>query len=299
MNILITGGSGLIGRALCNKLKQEHKLIVLTRHPQRAKARLGQDIQLVESLNQWQDLNQFDAVINLAGEPIADKRWSQAQKDRICQSRWQITQTLTDLIKASSEPPSVFISGSAIGIYGRQDAQPIDETFTDYHDEFSHQVCQRWEDIANQVKEITRVCTLRTGIVLSHEGGALKKMLPPFKMGLGGKMASGYQYMSWIHLDDMVAAIRWLLSQDNLHGPFNLTAPHPVTNREFTRYLAMALHRPVLFPMPETVLKVIFGEMSEILIYGQNVIPSKLRESGFEFHYSELEPALADIVDKL
>ncbi len=296
MNILITGGSGLIGKALCNKLKQENNLTVLTRHPQKAKARLGQGIQLIESLNELQDLNDFDAVINLAGEPIAEQRWSQTQKQQICQSRWQITQRLVDLIKASSQPPKVLISGSAIGIYGRQDAQPIDETFTDFHNEFSHQVCQQWEAIANQVNQITRVCTLRTGIVLSPHGGALKKMLPPFKMGLGGKMASGYQYMSWIHLEDMVAAIRWLLSQDNLQGPFNLTAPHPVTNREFTRHLASALHRPVLLPMPAAILRLIFGEMSEILIYGQHVLPSKLIESGFEFLFPELEPALQDLV---
>lgn len=299
MDILITGGSGLIGKALCNKLKQDHQLTVLTRQPQRAKARLGHNVRLVESLSQWQDLNDFDAVINLAGEPIADKRWSPSQKERICQSRWQITQTLVDLIKASSNPPKVLISGSAIGIYGRQDAQPIDETFTHFHHEFSHEVCEQWEAIANQASEQTRVCTLRTGIVLSHEGGALQKMLPPFKMGLGGKMASGYQYMSWIHIDDMVAAIRWLLSQDSLHGPFNLTSPHPVTNREFTRHLAMALRRPVLFPMPSVVLKLLFGEMSEILIYGQNVLPSKLLDSGFKFHYPELKHALPEITSKL
>ena len=296
MNILITGGTGLIGQALCKALLRQHQLTVVSRDIKRASAILDPEIRIIASLNVLTELNDIDAVINLAGEPIADKRWSHQQKDLICQSRWQTTQHLVKLFNASSNPPAVFISGSAIGIYGQQNAQPISEEFTQFHPEFSHTICEQWEAIANQVEAITRVCLLRTGIVLSREGGALKKMLPAFKFGAGGRLGTGKQYMSWIHIDDMISGIIWLLTHPNLSGAFNFTAPKAVTNKEFTRHLAHTLHRPIFFPMPAPVLKLLFGEMSTLLLTGQNIVPSRLTASGFEFRYTELPAALNALV---
>ncbi|MCE2593394.1 TIGR01777 family oxidoreductase [Motilimonas cestriensis] len=298
MNILITGGTGLIGQRLCKVLNSAHQLTVLSRSKHKAHSLLGSDITIIEDLASLTNLNQFDAVINLAGEPIAEKRWTEKQKHAICQSRWTITQQLVELFKASDHAPKTFISGSAIGIYGRQNAQPITEDFDQYNQEFSHTICQQWEDIANQAQPHTRVCNLRTGIVLSQQGGALKKMLPPFKMGVGGRIGSGQQFMSWIHIDDMVNGIIWLLEHDALSGAFNFTAPKPVTNKTFSLELAATLNRPAFCPVPATVLKVLLGEMSDLLLYGQNVLPEKLSQSGYQFKHPDIKEALQDLLSK-
>lgn len=220
MRILLTGGTGLIGSALLKHWQNEHQLTVLTRT-----VRPGSSaVQYITDLAKV-DFNQLDAVINLAGEPIADKRWTDAQKDRICQSRWQLTEQLVQHITAASTPPAVLISGSAIGFYGRQGEQEISEEYQAFFPEFSHDICARWENLAWQANSPqTRVCLIRTGVVLAANGGALKKMLPPFKLGLGGKIGSGDQYMSWIHLDDMVALIDFLLHNDQISGAVNATA---------------------------------------------------------------------------
>ncbi|GMM82825.1 TIGR01777 family oxidoreductase [Pseudoalteromonas sp. MTN2-4] len=298
MKILITGATGLIGSALCKILADKHELIALTRNINKAKSTLANSIKFIGDL---EDLNfdDLDAVINLAGEPIADKRWSAQQKQRIFQSRIGITEQIVTKINASDEPPEVFISGSAIGFYGRQPAENIvTESCSSTYPEFSHQLCKQWEELALQAQSPeVRVCLLRTGIVLSKQGGALDKMLPAFKLGLGGKMASGNQMMSWIHIDDMINAIVFLLDAPNAHGAFNLTAPEPVSNTNFTHILAKALKRPALFPMPEFVLKLLFGEMSDLLIFGQNVIPVKLEQQGFKFKYNTLDTALNEILN--
>lgn len=288
--ILITGGTGLIGSALVKAWQQQHQLIILSRQ---ARPNAGTHVRFVTSLKEV-DFNQLDAVINLAGEPIADKRWSQAQKERICQSRWQITEQLSQNIMAASQPPAVFISGSAIGFYGRQGDQYIDESYSEFYPEFSHDICARWENLACQASSSqTRVCLLRTGIVLAANGGALKKMLLPFKLGLGGKIGSGNQYMSWIHLDDMVSLIDFILHHSELSGPINAVAPKPVTNAVFSQALAERFKRPALLPMPAAVVTLLFGEMSDILLYGQRVIPQKLQDAGFTFQYPQLQTALA------
>jgi uncharacterized protein (TIGR01777 family) len=296
MNYLITGGTGLIGKAvIAALLKNNETITVLTRDINKASKVLGSQVVLIDSLS-LATIEATDVIINLAGESIAAKRWSTAQKHKICHSRWDITQKLVDLIKQVKTPPSLLISGSAIGIYGRQSEAPIDENFTQYHPEFTHTICEKWERIALDAQSLeTRVVVLRTGIVLANNDGALAKMLLPFKLGLGGKMGSGKQMMSWIHIDDMVAAIMHIEQTECLKGAINLTAENAVTNEEFTTTLAKTLKRPSFFPMPSFVVKVLFGEMSDILLLGQNVVPSKLKDSGFSFSRPTLAIALASL----
>jgi uncharacterized protein (TIGR01777 family) len=298
MKILITGATGLIGSALCKLLADKHELIALTRNINKAKNTLPNSIIALDNLKEV-NFDDLDAVINLAGEPVADKRWSAQQKQKIFQSRLSITEQIITKINTSDTPPKVFISGSAIGFYGRQAAEKvITESYSSTYPEFSHQLCKQWEELALQAQSPdVRVCLLRTGIVLSKQGGALDKMLPPFKFGLGGKMASGKQMMSWIHIDDMVNAIVFLLEDEKAHGAFNLTAPEPVSNTNFTQILAKTLKRPALFPMPEFVLKLMFGEMSDLLIYGQNVVPEKLEQQGFKFKFETLDTALNEVLN--
>ncbi|RDV24274.1 TIGR01777 family protein [Alteromonas aestuariivivens] len=292
MNILMTGATGLIGRHFIARFASQYRFTVLSRNPERARQLLS-NVNTIGSLGELNDLSDFDAVINLAGEPIADKRWTSRQKQRICESRWSVTEELATAIRASEKPPSVFISGSAIGFYGRQGPAPVTESRHQVHDEFTHQVCRKWEELALTAQSAeTRVCLLRTGIVLAKDGGALEKMAVPFHFGLGGKLGSGEQVMSWIHIDDMVEAMQFLLTHPQCQGPYNLTAPHPVSNREFTKSLGSALHRPTFFTVPETVLKLALGETSELLLSGQSVLPDRLQKAGFVFRYERLPSAL-------
>ncbi|MFR8677755.1 MAG: TIGR01777 family oxidoreductase, partial [Escherichia coli] len=228
MKIVITGGTGLIGRHLIPRLLDlGHQITVVTRNPQKASSVLGPRVTLWQGLADQSNLNGVDAVINLAGEPIADKRWTHEQKERLCQSRWNITQKLVDLINASDTPPSVLISGSATGYYGDLGEVVVTEEEPP-HNEFTHKLCARWEEIACRAQsDKTRVCLLRTGVVLAPDGGILGKMLPPFRLGLGGPIGSGRQYLAWIHIDDMVNGILWLL-ENELRGPFNMVSPYPI-----------------------------------------------------------------------
>jgi uncharacterized protein (TIGR01777 family) len=297
MNILITGGSGLIGRALIQHLNTE-RIIVLTRNPEKTANILPDHIEFISTLDEI-DFNQLDVVINLAGEAIVDKRWSTSQKNTICQSRWEITQNLVEKIQAATNPPHSLISGSAIGFYGRQGALTIDESYQEIHDEFSHKVCQKWEEIAQTAgSDTTRVCIIRTGIVLAENGGALQKMLPPFKFGLGGPIGSGEQFMSWIHIDDMVAVLLAAVYQNSLTGIINATAPMPVSNQEFSETLSLVLKRPCLFRVPAFVLRVLMGESADLVLYGQNVLPRKLLNNNFTFQYPSLEVALKKLLVK-
>jgi uncharacterized protein (TIGR01777 family) len=299
MNILITGGTGLIGRALCRSLELHHSLTVLTRNLHEVSPLISPYVVLIDTLESV-DFNKIDVVINLAGEPIANKRWSKLQKSRIEQSRWVLTQELAVAIEAADTPPSLFISGSAIGYYGKQTVVNIDEDFTDFTDEFSHQLCQRWEQIAQgAASPATRVVVVRTGIVLSHLGGALAKMLPAFRLGLGGPVASGEQVMSWIHIDDMVRLIQFLISNQGLSGVINAVAPKPVSNQVFSQTLADVLGKPCVMRVPKLVLRMMLGEMSELITSGQHVIPLKLQQAGFSFKYQSLESALQDIIKSL
>lgn len=298
MNILMTGATGLIGTQLCMQLVKTHSLIVLTRDSDTARKILGDKIDYINALCET-DFNAIDCIINLAGEPIVNKRWSDKQKEVIRNSRIALTHELAAAIKACTTPPHTFISGSAIGYYGRQGAQHIDEEFKQVHQEFSHTLCNDWENAArNAETDATRVCLIRTGIVLSPHGGALTKMLPPFKLGLGGPVASGKQGMSWIHIDDMVSLIEFVMNNQHINGAINATAPSPQSNRAFSKALAQVLHRPAFFPMPAWVLNTAMGEMADLLIYGQYVVPKKIAEAGFKFSYPELLPALNALINK-
>lgn len=297
MKILITGGTGLIGKALvCELALSNNDITVLSRSPQKVYSHFCNEITCWTQLSDKQNLNEFDAIINLAGEPIADNRWTAAQKQKLINSRCDLTQKLVELIKASDSPPSVFISGSAVGFYGDQGDLQVTEQ-TPANPEFTHELCAKWESIALEAQTpLTRVCLLRTGIVLSTLGGALPKMSKPFKLGLGGKLGSGKQYMPWIHIDDMVSAIIFLLKTQDAKGAFNLTAPNPVQNKEFTRLLGKAFNRPALMTVPESVLRLVMGESATLVLGGQQAIPEKLLNAGFEFRYPHLEEALKDII---
>ncbi|MBT1452112.1 TIGR01777 family oxidoreductase [Glaciecola sp. XM2] len=289
-SVLLTGGTGLIGRHLVKKLSDKYAVTVVSRDPKRALRLLGNNVKAITQ-EDLVNIDDYQIVINLAGEPIADKRWSQTQKERICRSRWDITEQLVELINTSLAPPEVFISGSAIGIYGRQDDTPISEDFTDFHEEFSREICAKWEAIANQAQ--TRVCILRTGVVLADDGGALSKMLMPFRLGLGGPIGDGKQFMSWIHIEDMVRGIEFLIENEQCSGPFNFTSPKPASNAFFAHKLCKRLDRPCIFTTPTFAVKLLMGESSDLVIYGQKVIPMRLEAAGFHFSYPVLVDALA------
>ena len=297
MNYLITGGTGLIGKALIISLGTINNTItVLTRDIEKASSLLNKEIKFIDELL-LSNIENIDIVINLAGEPIAEKRWSQEQKYKICESRWDITEKLAHLISIANKPPSLFISGSAIGMYGRQGNKILDEGFTQYHEEFTHQVCTRWEQLALEASSTnTRVALLRTGVVLDKKSGALSKMLLPFKLGVGGKIGNGEQIMSWVHIQDMVAAILHIIDIKSLNGPINITSPNPVSNEVFSKSLATALNRPCIFNTPPFLLKLMFGEMADLLLFGQNVIPQKLITSGFRFKHADLTSAFKDLL---
>ncbi|CAG9296394.1 TIGR01777 family oxidoreductase [Celerinatantimonas diazotrophica] len=296
MRILITGGSGFIGSHLIpHLLAHGHHVQVLTRHPLRAYQKLGHQITTHQQLNDFSDFNGFDAIINLAGEPIANGRWSNKKKQRICQSRWEITEHLCDLIMASEYPPEVFLSGSAIGYYGDHGSQFIYEDTDSKADDFAYKVCSQWENIALRVSERTRVCLLRTGLVLGNNGGLIKQLIKPFKLGLGGPIGSGQHYQSWIHMHDMVHALEYLLTHKTCQGPFNLTAPMPVTNAILSQSLAKHLHRPAFCKVPEVVIKLALGELSEMVLASQRVLPQRLQQAGFTFMFKEIDGALSEL----
>jgi uncharacterized protein len=296
MHLFITGATGLIGQHLCPFLTHHHTVTVLTRNINKAEVLLGHKVTAVDAMNRV-DFNNIDVVINLAGEPIVNKRWTDKQKHIIRDSRINITTAITKAINACETPPHTFISGSAIGFYGRQGNTPIDESNNEPHDEFSHQLCKDWEQAAIAAESAdTRVCLLRTGIVLAKKGGALSKMLPAFKLGLGGPIGSGEQGMSWIHIDDITQLILFIINRSNISGPINATAPNPVSNHVFAKSLAAALSRPALLPMPAMVLQLLMGEMADLLLTGQYVLPTKALEHNYRFHYPNIDAALHSLL---
>lgn len=292
MHIFITGATGLIGRHLCPFLLHHNTVTVLSRNPTTANILLSHNVHAVDDID-LVDFNTVDVVINLAGEPIVNKRWTDKQKKIIRDSRIIITQKIAHAINACTTPPHTFISGSAIGIYGRQQETPIDETYKNYHREFSQQLCEDWEHAAMVAQsDKTRVCLLRTGIVLSKKGGALVKMLPAFKLCLGGPIGNGKQGMSWIHIDDVIQLILFIISHTEISGPINLTAPTPISNKEFSKRLGAALSRPAFLTMPTWMLKLLMGEMSDLLTTGQFVLPTKALTHNYRFHHIDIKSAL-------
>lgn len=293
MKLLITGGTGLIGSALVARLQDRYQVTVLSRTPQRAQQQLGKKVHVLKSLDDIADLSAYYAVINLQGEGIADKRWSTRQKLRLEQSRWLITRQLTERIQACAQPPEVFISGSAIGIYGPQGAEPVTEASSIQANDFAHHLCAEWERLALAAdSEKTRVCVVRTGVVLAENGGALEKMLPPYLLGLGGPIGKGDFGFSWIHLDDIVGIIEFLLEQDACRGIYNGTAPEPVAQRDFSAAIAKVLRKSHFMRVPPVMLRLIFGEMAEMLTKGQFVLPDRIRSAGYSFKYPQVTEAL-------
>ncbi len=302
MKIALTGATGLIGTALCeNLLRDGHQVVALGRDPEKIRARLSG----VEAV-QWEAtagpppaeaLETVDAVVNLAGESIASSRWTTSRKQAIRDSRVQGTRHLRKALAASDAKPAVLVNGSAIGFYGDRGEQQLDER-SDPGSGFLSDVCRQWEAEALEAEsEGIRVVLLRTGIVLSAEGGALQKMLPPFKMFAGGPLGSGKQWMSWIHLADEVGLIREAISNPELSGSLNATSPDPRTNAEFSRALGKALGRPAVLPAPGFALKLLLGEMAQaLLLEGQRVYPQKALDAGFRFQFPKLEEALADLL---
>lgn len=301
MKIFMTGATGFLGRTLSLQLQRDgHELHVLTRRPKQAKNVLGGDIKIVPAyefgLGTSPALGECDAVINLAGEPVVGRRWSRAQKARIRSSRVGTTQNLVRLMEALPNPPSIFISASAVGYYGNRVDQPVDES-AEPGDDFLANVCEAWEKAAQGAERLgCRVVTLRTGIVLGQGGGALDKMLPIFRLGAGGKIGDGHQPVPWIHLVDMVRIIRAALLDDTMSGPVNAVAPAVVSNREFTEALANAVERPALIPVPAVALRAAMGKAASTVLGGQNVIPAKLQASGFSFAFPTLRLALQDLL---
>lgn len=300
MRILITGGSGFVGQALCQRLHEEgHRLLVTSRHPDKARAGLPEGTEVRRWASDFVDLPP-EAIVNLAGEPIASGRWSEARKQALLDSRLETTRDIVALCEQlhsiRGQAPRVLVSASAMGYYGDQGDRDVTED-TPAQDEFAHRLCRDWEAVALQAEPFgTRVAILRLGLVLDAGGGMLDKMVPPFKLGLGGRMGDGRQYMPWIHRADLVAMIVILIERADLHGPFNGSAPHPVTNAAFTRVLAKQLGRPALLPIPATALKVGLGEMSALLLGGARMLPQRFQDDGFRFRYPTLEEALEDIL---
>ncbi|RUO54268.1 TIGR01777 family protein [Pseudidiomarina halophila] len=295
MKLLITGGTGLIGTELIGRLRDRYEITVLSREPEEASKRFGKGVQALRSLDDVSDLSDFYGVINLQGEGIADKRWTARQKTRLQESRWEITRKLSERMRACEQPPKVFISGSAIGYYGAQGDEVMTEDKTvDLPDDFAHKLCAEWERLALEAQSVTRVCVVRTGVVLASDDSALQKMLPPYLLGLGGPLGNGKQYFSWIHLQDIARVFEFLLEHDDCQGVYNGTAPDPLPQELFSAKIAKVLRKSHFMRVPAWVLKLLLGEMSQMLLTGQRVEPARLQQAGFEFEFSSAEAALRD-----
>ena len=301
MKAIVTGGTGLIGRALTASLAADgHQATVLSRNPDRARglpegvAVAGWDASSIEQLTPL--VAGADAVVHLAGAGIADARWTDERKRVIRDSRVDSSAAVAAAITGADPRPGVLLQGSAVGFYGpRGDEELTEESAPG--DDFLAETCGAWEAASASVEEVgVRRAVLRTGVVLAREGGALAKMLPPFKLFVGGPVGGGGQYMPWIHLVDEVRAIRFLLDRPDARGPFNLTAPEPLTNKRFSRALGKVLGRPSFMPAPAFALELALGEMSKIVLEGQRAVPRKLLEAGFEFRFADLEAALRDLL---
>jgi uncharacterized protein (TIGR01777 family) len=297
MKILITGGTGFIGRALTQSLtRQGHDVTVLSRNLNAVEKMAVPSVKALNNLDQLKPEDSYQIIINLAGAPIFDARWSDARKQTIRDSRINLTKQLVNCMAAMTVKPELLISGSAIGYYGDQGDAVLTEQSTT-HTDFSQQLCVDWENEAKRAEQFgVRVCLIRTGLVLGDGGGLLQRMLLPFKLGLGGRLGNGQQWMSWIHREDWIAIALRMITDLSMQGAYNATAPNPVTNNEFTRALAQGLKRPALLPVPACLLKMLLGEMSGLVLGSQRVVPERLLAEGFTFQYTDLSSALAEVL---
>lgn len=294
-HILITGGTGFIGQPLTRALVERgDRVTVLSRQTRGRVRKLCGDVNAAREMDELSTLAHIDAVINLAGAGIAEKRWTQSRKKQLYDSRVALTENLIAALSRSSHRPDVLVSGSAVGFYGNQGDNIVTDD-TPPNPGFTQELCAAWEHAAEEVLKLgTRVALSRTGLVVGKGGGFLARMLPVFRMGAGGKLGSGDQFMPWIHRNDMVRGLIFLLDNPKASGAYNLVAPNPVRNEEFTRVLGRMLSRPTVLPVPAVVLKTILGEMALLLLTSQRAVPLRLEAEGFAFEYPELESALAE-----
>ncbi len=304
MRVIITGATGFIGRALTEALlKEGHDLVLVTRSIPKEKSissvKLHFSIWFPDNESEiLKEIDGADAVINLAGEPIVGKRWTDSQKQKLLESRVHSTRCIARSIEKATRRPKILINASAIGYYGSRASEELTEESAG-GEGFLSEVCRAWEAHAIRVEDFgVRVVRLRTGIVLEKWGGALHLMLPPFQMFAGGWLGSGKQWMSWIHLEDLVRMIVFCLENSQINGAVNGVAPQPVTNKAFSMVLAQVLKRPCFLPVPEIALKVLLGEMSTILLASQKALPKKATSLGFSFQYPEIRKALETILAK-
>jgi len=301
MNIVLIGATGFIGQRLVKHLEpKNYQLTIVSRSKAKAEGIFpkrrnfvewdGKDVQALAAI-----INGSDSVINLAGESIAGGRWTEKRKQQILNSRIQSTQAVVNAINMAEKKPEALLQASAIGFYGADPDRIFDEN-ADSGKGFLAEVTAKWEQAAQGLDKSVRLVFLRTGVVLDSEGGALPQMMMPFKFGVGGHVGSGGQWFSWIHIDDEVRAIEFLLENEKASGPFNLTAPEPVTMKEFSKKLGTALKRPSWLHVPSFAIKLLMGQMGdEMLLNGQRVIPKKLEEAGFTFRFTQVEDSLAYI----
>lgn len=300
MHILLTGGTGLIGRQLCHHwLAQGHRLTVWSRRPDAVAGLCGAGVRGIGQLEAL-GAEPVDALVNLAGAPIADRPWTHKRKALLWSSRIGVTETLLAWLQSRAQRPQVLISGSAVGWYGDGGERELTEDSPPVSEDFASQLCIAWEETAQRAEALgVRVVLVRTGLVLSQEGGFLSRLLVPFKLALGGPIGNGRQWMPWIHINDQVALIDFLLHQQDASGPYNACAPKPVRNREFAKSLGASLHRPAVVPMPAFALRVGLGELSLLLLGGQRATPARLLAAGFTFEFNDVRAALDDVTSRL
>ena len=300
MKIVVAGGSGFLGRPLVDRLSSGgHDVVVLSRREGAGGSGHARSVswQTDGTAGPWaREIEGAGAVVNLAGEGIADRRWTTARKQALEQSRMLSTRSLVEAIVRSTQTPPVLVNGSGVGYYGDTADQVVTESDPPGRD-FLAQLCVAWEAEARKAESTgCRVSLIRSGLVLARDGGALKKMLPPFLMFVGGPIASGRQFMPWIHRDDWVSLVTRLIEDGRISGPFNATAPNPVTNRDFSKALGRALHRPSVFPVPRFALSVLVGELADVgLVTGQRAVPERATGMGFVFQYATIEAAMSAI----
>ncbi|MFQ5937099.1 MAG: TIGR01777 family oxidoreductase [Acidiferrobacterales bacterium] len=297
MFILVSGGSGFIGRALCTRLINEgHRVMVLTRDRGRTRLVLSDKVATIESLGEITGKSAPQAIVNLAGLSLGSGRWNDALKQEFIASRVDVTRALVNHISVLPQKPRVMVSGSAVGYYGARGDELLDETAAPGN-EYQSDLCKAWEAEALKAQsQGVRVCIFRSGVVLGAGGGALSSLLPAFRLGLGGYVGSGRQWMSWIHMADLLGIILFLTASESLSGAFNSTAPNPETNRNFARTLGGVMHRPSIMQAPGWLVRLGVGEMAHLYLTGQKVIPKRLLDAGYKFQYPELRAALEDVL---
>jgi len=301
MHILLTGGTGLIGQHLCQRWQGEgHRLTVWSRRPDQVAKICGTGVRGVARLDDIAEDDPVDAVINLAGAPIADRPWTAARRTLLWASRVALTEQLLTWLERREQRPPVLVSGSAVGWYGDGGERELTETSAPVKEDFASQLCIAWEETALRAQALgIRVVLVRTGLVLAADGGFLSRLRLPYKLGLGGPLGDGRQWMPWVHIDDQIALIDFLMQHKEASGPYNACAPEPVRNREFAKRLGRTLHRPAFMPMPAVLLRAGLGELSTLLLGGQRARPVRLLAAGFTFRFNDLQSALDNLSSRL